>query len=56
MVKGGKTSFSMKRRGVNVNLVDCYIAVLAEEYNCKIFSLDGHFRSIKKFLKIELLV
>jgi len=53
-LKAGKLSYSMKRRGVNVNLVDCYIAVLAEEHHCKIFSLDEHFRVIKKFLKIEL--
>lgn len=55
-LKAGKLSFSMKRRGVNINLVDCYIAVLASEHNCKIFSLDEHFRIIKRFLKIELIV
>jgi hypothetical protein len=53
-LKVGKLSYSMKRRGLNVNLVDCYIAVLAEEHHCKIFSLDEHFKVIKKFLKIEL--
>lgn len=53
-IKAGTLSFSMKRRGVYVNLVDCYIAVLAEEYHCKIFSLDEHFKEIKRFLKIEI--
>jgi len=53
-IKAGRLSFSMKRRGVHVNLVDCYIAVLAEEYHCKIFSLDEHFKEIKRFLKIEI--
>ncbi|MHB8880530.1 MAG: type II toxin-antitoxin system VapC family toxin [Thermodesulfovibrionales bacterium] len=53
-VKAGKLSFSMKRKGVSINLVDCYIAVLTAEHNCAIFTLDEHFRSIKKFIKIEL--
>lgn len=53
-LKAGKLSFAMKRKGVSINLVDCYIAVLAAEHNCAIFSLDEHFRSIRKFIKIEL--
>lgn len=54
-LNAGKLSFSMKRKGVTVNIVDCYIAVLASENSCKIFTLDEHFKDIKKFLKIELL-
>lgn len=53
--KAGRLSFSMKRKGITVNLVDCYIAVLAHENNCLIFSLDTHFKDIKKFLRLELL-
>lgn len=53
--KAGRLSFSMKRKGITVNLVDCYIAVLALENNCLIFSLDTHFKDIKKFLRFELL-
>lgn len=55
-MKAGRLSFSMKRKGLTVNIVDCYIAVIANENNCKIFSLDEHFKSIKKFLKFELIV
>ena len=55
-LKAGKLSFSMKRKGVHIGLVDCYISVLASEHDCKIFSLDEHFTTIKRFLKIELLV
>jgi predicted nucleic acid-binding protein len=54
-LKAGKLSFSMKRKGITVHPVDCYIAVLASENNCKIFSLDEHFKEIKRFLRIELL-
>jgi hypothetical protein len=53
-VNAGRLSFSMKRKGITVNLVDCYIALLANENNCKLFSLDEHFKSIKKFLRLEL--
>lgn len=53
--KAGRLSFSMKRKGITVNLVDFYIAVLAHENNCLIFSLDTHFKDIKKFLRLELL-
>jgi len=54
-LKAGKLSFSMKRKGTTVHLIDCYIAVLASENNCKIFSLDEHFKGIRKFERIELL-
>ena len=53
-VNTGRLSFSMKRKGITVNLVDCYIALLANENNCKLFSLDEHFKSIKRFLRFEL--
>ena len=54
-LKAGKLSFSMKRKGITVHLIDCYIAILARENNCKIFSLDEHFREIRRVEKIELL-
>lgn len=54
-LKAGRLSFSIKRKGVTVNIVDCYIAVIANENNCKIFSLDEHFKIIKRFLGLELL-
>jgi len=54
-IKAGRLSFSMKRKGTTVSIVDCYIAVIAVENDCKIFSLDEHFKSIKKFLRFELI-
>jgi hypothetical protein len=53
-LKAGRLSFSMKRRGISVHIIDCYIAMIASENNCSIFSLDEHFKSIKKFLHIDL--
>ena len=54
-LKAGRLSFSMKRKGITVHLVDCYIAILARETGCKIFSLDEHFKEIRKFERIDLL-
>ncbi len=54
-LKAGRLSFSMKKKGLTVHIIDCYIAVLAIEHNCSILTLDEHFKSIQKFLKIDLL-
>src|SRR3990172_5584622 len=43
--------YTMKRKGITANLMDCYLAVIAQENNCKIFTLDRHFKDIKKFLR-----
>jgi len=54
-LKAGRLSFLMKKKGSTVHIIDCYIAILANEHNCSILSLDEHFRSIQKFLKFDLL-
>jgi predicted nucleic acid-binding protein len=54
-IKAGKLSFIMKRKGTIANLMDCYLSVIAQENNCKIFTLDKHFKDIKKFLKLDLI-
>ena len=54
-LKAGRLSFSMKRKGITLHIIDCYIAVIASENGCGIFSLDEHFKNIKKFLHIDLL-
>lgn len=53
-LKAGRLSFSMKRKGITVHLVDCYVAVLAHENRCRIMTLDGHFGSIRKFIDVKL--
>jgi len=52
--KAGELSFSLKKKGKMVNLTDCYIAVIAQEHNCQIFTLDEHFKEIQKSLNIRL--
>lgn len=54
-LKAGRLSFSMKKKGLTVHIVDCYISILAFENNCSIFTLDEHFKGIKRFLKVRLL-
>jgi len=54
-LKTGKLSFTLKKKGKTINLTDCYIAVIAKEYECQIFSLDEHFKDIPKSLNIHLL-
>ena len=55
-IKAGKISFSLRRKGRTVNLTDCYIAVTAQEHGCQIFSLDEHFKEIRKALNIQLMI
>jgi predicted nucleic acid-binding protein len=53
-IKTGRLSYSLKKKGKTVNLTDCYIAVIAQEHDCHIFSLDEHFKDIQKGLNIRL--
>jgi len=54
-LKAGRLSYSLKKKGKTINLIDCYIAVIAQEHNCQIFTLDEHFKEIQKVTKIHLL-
>ena len=53
-LKAGRLSYTMKRRGLCPGLIDCYVAVLASDNGCAVFSLDEHFGHIVDFLKIDL--
>lgn len=52
--KAGVLSFKMKKKGMTVNLTDCYIATLAKEHRCQIYSLDKHFQWIAQHGSIQL--
>ena len=54
-VKTGRLSYNLKKKGKTINLTDCYIAVIAQEYDCCIFSLDEHFKDIQKSCAIKLM-
>ena len=53
-IKAGRLSYHLKKKGKTVNLTDCYIAVIAQEHDCHIFSLDEHFKDIQKLVSIHL--
>ena len=49
-LKTGRLCFNLKKKGKNINLTDCYIAIIADEHKCQIFTLDEHFKEIQKML------
>ena len=53
-IKAGELSYQLKRKGKRVNLADCYISIIAEEYGCQIFTLDEHFKDIQTAIEIEI--
>lgn len=52
--KAGYLSFKLKKKGITVNLTDCYISILAKEHHCHIYSLDKHFKLIAAHETISL--
>ena len=52
--KAGELSFNLGRKGYNVGLSDCYIAVAALENDAWILTLDKHFHLIKNIIAINL--
>ncbi|MFQ6083214.1 MAG: PIN domain-containing protein [Candidatus Aminicenantia bacterium] len=54
-MKAGRLSYNLKKKGKTVYLTDCYIAVIAQEHNCQIFTLDEHFKEIQKVTDIHLI-
>ena len=55
-IKAGKLSYELKRKGKNINLTDCYIAILAEENDCAVLTLDRHFKDIHQHTRLQLVI
>ena len=53
-VKAGRLSYDLKKHGKTIHLLDCYIAIIAQEFGCKIFTLNRHFKDIQKVISILL--
>jgi len=47
-IEAGKLSYALRKKGKTVNLADCYIAVMAKENGCAVFTLDTHFKEMQK--------
>ncbi len=54
-LSAGRLAYQLKRKGKTVNLADCYIAIIAQEQGCRVFTLDEHFKEIQKVTDIALL-
>lgn len=54
-IKAGRLSYDLKKKGKKIHLLDCYIAVMAQQYGCKIFTLNRHIQEIKKIFDISLI-
>ena len=52
--KAGRLPFDLKKRGKTIHLVDCYIAVIAQEHQCRVLTTDRHFKDIEKAIGLHL--
>lgn len=50
----GRLAFSLRCKGVNIGLSDCYIAVAAALSHVQVATLDGHFTALCKPARITL--
>lgn len=53
-LEAGRLSYRLKKQGKNSHLIDCYIAVIAKEHHCAVYTLNRHFQDIKGILDINL--
>lgn len=54
-VNAGRLAYDLKKKGTTVPLSDCYLAVIARNHRCKIFTLNRHFQDIKQLADIDLI-
>jgi len=52
--KAGRLAYDLKKKGQTIHLLDCYLAVLAIENSCAIFTLNRHFKEIRDVAGIRL--
>ncbi|MBI4607814.1 MAG: PIN domain-containing protein [Candidatus Rokubacteria bacterium] len=53
--KAGQLCYRLARKGITVGTVDAMIATVALEYNCRLLSLDQHFREIQPHCQLKLI-
>jgi len=53
--KAGDLAYDLKKKGKTIPLLDCYLAVIANEHSCTIFTLNRHFKEIRATAGISLL-
>jgi predicted nucleic acid-binding protein len=53
-ISAGRLAYDLKKKGKTVNLADCYIAAIAREQGCEVYTLDQHFKDIQGITGIPL--
>jgi len=53
-MKAGRLAYDLKKKGKTIHLLDCYLAVIAKEHSCAIFTLNRHFKELKDIAGIAL--
>jgi predicted nucleic acid-binding protein len=53
-MKAGRLAYDLKKKGKTIHLLDCYLAVMAEEHACSIFTLNRHFQEIREITGLPL--
>ena len=46
--KAGQLAYKLKKHGITIHIVDCLLAVIANENHCAIYTHDKHFKTISK--------
>jgi hypothetical protein len=54
-VRAGRLSHVLRKKGKNVHLTDCYIAVMAQENGCAVLTFDQHFKDIRHHTRLDLI-
>jgi predicted nucleic acid-binding protein len=54
-IKAGRLSFNLRKKGKTIHITDGYIAVIAQEHDCHICTLDDDFAELYKVLHIGFL-
>ena len=53
-MEAGRLSYRLRRQGLTIHIIDCYLAALAAAHRLQILSLDHHFRTLARFVPIQL--
>ena len=46
-MEAGRLAYELKKKGKTIHLLDSYLAVIAKEHSCSIFTLNRHFQEIR---------
>ena len=52
--KAGRLSNSLRQKGKTIGLADCFIAVMAHDFQAMLYSRDEHFRLLSKEINLKL--